>query len=204
MYDVVFVLGGMQRKNADGSWRTTHFNEEGDDYGVLGDYLRPKAAAILSKKNPSLRIITVGGGGQLKDNPEAPAIAQIMKNELIELGVPCKTIEEETECGNSYEQLIACVKSVQDRIPKHISILSNEYHLPRLYAMGKHFPELKKLQYAKFVSAESVLIEHDQKTWKDFINKAYASEKMKVRTALEQQGVKDIIKGRYRLYKDTE
>lgn len=196
MNSTVFILGGMQKQNSDGTWRTSFFNE-GDNFGATGDYLRPKAAAILYKKNPSLQLFVVGGKGQLKDVPDAPSIAGIMKNELIELGVPQEAIKEETGSGNSHSQLIACAKLAKDHDPKNISILSNEYHLPRLRAKIAHSNELKTLASAEFISAEATLIDHDPDAWKAIINTAYKSQSMKARIALEQKGVKDIEEGRY-------
>lgn len=196
IYSAIFILGGMQKRYSNGKWRTSSFDKN-DNFGVMGDYLRPKAAAILYKKNPSIQLFVVGGKGQLEGVPDAPSIANIMKNELIELGVPREVIGEETKSGNSHSQLIACAKLAQEQDIKHISILSNEYHLPRLKAMIFHSNELGALASAEFISAEATLVGHDPDAWKAIIDAAYKSQSMKARIALEQKGVKDIEEGRY-------
>jgi len=95
----IVILGGGLKKDADGRWRTTNYDESGDNFGVSGDRLRVVAANYLYKNNQEQLIIASGGKGQLKNIPGAPAVSEVLKRELIELGVPEEKIIEENNCA---------------------------------------------------------------------------------------------------------
>ena len=60
----IIILGGSIIKDEHtGKWRTTYFDEQGDNYGALGDHLRVEAAVYLFKNNPNTLIIASGGKG---------------------------------------------------------------------------------------------------------------------------------------------
>jgi len=48
----IYILGGGLKKEADGKWRTTNYDEPGDNFGISGDRLRVVAAGYLYKNNP--------------------------------------------------------------------------------------------------------------------------------------------------------
>jgi len=202
--ETVFVLGGTVKQNPDTTWRTTSFEEKGDNFGVTGDYVRPKAAALLYKKNHNIQFFVSGGRGQNKNIDGAPSVASVMAKELISYGVPSDVIEEEGKSESSLEQLKYCAKIVQERNLEHVSILSNEYHLPRIQVMLERFNELKSLQNAQLLSAESILVNEEPQVWKDTIKKAYDSDAMQKRIELEKQGIDDILKNKYRTERDSE
>ena len=196
----IFILGGgLVKKN--GQWRTTNFDER-DNFGASGDRLRVDAAYVLYKKSRDLMLIASGGKGQYGDMPDAPTIAEVIKRELMELGVPGKIILKEEASGNTWQQLRQLKKIVKKGSLDKVYILSNRSHLPRVQAMievDKELDGIFKKETLELISAEEVLIEHDANKWQAYIDNAYQSETMKKRIALEEQGIKQIKDGTYKL-----
>lgn len=195
-----FILGGAL-KNENGRWRTTEF-QGGDHFGVTGDRLRVIAGQYLFEKNPETTLIVSGGRGQYKDLPDAPAIASVLRDELISRGVPDEAIVVEDESGNTYEQLQALKKIVQAGTFAEITIISNRYHLPRIQAMIEELdPELKQEFEEGTISlqsAEEILIAHKPE-WKKEIDAAYALPTMQERIAGEEKGIRDLREGKYKI-----
>lgn len=199
--EFIVILGGTPAKDQTGGWRTTNFDEkESDKLGWQGDRLRVVAASYLYQAKPESMIISSGGVGQLKDIPDAPPVAEVIKAELIELGVPVENIILEKKSGNTFQQLQKLSKMIPVQNPTRTVIISNRYHLPRVQAMIDYLDEFKELKNynLELVSAEEVVIKHDKHKWLEVINKTYASDEMKERIKLEQQGVKDIKAGIYK------
>jgi len=188
--------GGLIKEN--GKWRTTNFNE-GDEAGILGDRLRVEATFVLYQKY-KVKIFSIGGRGQLKNIPGSPAVATVIKKELIDLGVPVNFIKEENKSGRTWSQLQALKKIIARHRLTDIIVISNRYHLPRVKAMMQQDSGLKSMldkKKIKLQSAEQVLMAYDRKKWKKIVDRAYLSNKMKSRIALERQGVKQIKNGTY-------
>lgn len=196
---IVILGGGLVKDN--GIWRTTYL-DEGTDLGALGDRLRVEAAYVLYSKNPEILLIPSGGKGMYKDIPDAPTVAEVMKRELLELGVPEKNIIKEEESSNTWQQLQKLEDLISTEGLSKVFILSNRYHMLRIQAMIEKDNALCALLgegKIKAVSAEDVLIEHDPSIWKEQIDDAYQSKGMKQRTAMEEQGVCHIQSGTYKL-----
>lgn len=200
--DAVAVLGGGMIRDEHGKWRTTRFEETGDNFGVTCDYIRVLAAKEIYKKNSKITIITCGSKGQFSHIPDAPTIAELLKQELIEHKIPKNAIMEEKNGGNTYQQIMAIAELIKNFRFKKIGLISNQYHLPRVRAMIKYNEILKKSlnpDIIIYLCAEEVLIELDhQNNWKEVLTKAYEIRAMKERIALENKGVKEIVEGRYR------
>lgn len=195
---IVIIGGGLKKEN--GKWRTTNF-KEGDNFAVQGDRLRVVAACHLYKDNQYLLVIALGGKGQYKDISDAPTVAEIIKSELVELGVPPENIIKEEQSGNTWQQLQELKKIIVEKKIEGVIIISNEYHLARIKAMIEKDSELKKMfdtAKIKLQSAEKIIIKNDPDQKKEIEN-VYKSKAMRERIALEQKGVIDIKKGRYKL-----
>lgn len=213
--NTIVIIGGGLKKDGD-KWHTTNY-DEGDNFGVQGDRLRVVAANYLYKDDPGQTIIALGGKGQLINIPDAPTVSEAIKKELMELGVPAEQIIKEENSGNSWQQLMELkkiiypVKSLREAKPisqgeekglGNIKIISNEYHLARLKAMAGLDDLLKekiKNKNIEFQSAEEILLKYNSEEWEDKIKKAYKSEAMKERIVLEENGVRDIKEGKYKL-----
>lgn len=200
--EAIAVIGGCIRRDKEGEWHSTGFNEPGDNFGVTGDKIRVIASSFLYHDNPEQFIIACGGRGQLSKIEGSVPVAAVLKKELTELGVPEEKILEENESGNTFEQLRELKRVAEEMRLEKISIISNRYHLPRIEAMMEFFPELKGLIESvkvEFVEAESVAIEHNREKWEEIIKTAYESEEMGKRISSEQKGVEDIKEGKYNL-----
>jgi len=204
MNNAIAILGGGLQKNKNGVWRTTNFTE-GDNFGSLGDYLRVIAGNYLYKNDTRRLIIALGGKGQYKDNPDTPPISKIIRNELMELGIPVKNIILEKNSNNTYQQLIELQKIILNKNLTSIIIVSNKYHLPRVKTIIEYAGELKKLKIMmdnskiKLESAEKIVIKYDAEKFNDIIKSAYAGEAMKLRISLEKKGIRQLKNGSYKL-----
>lgn len=196
----IIILGGGMAENPDGTWRTTNYKEN-DNFGALGDRMRVVAASYLYKDDPSQIIFALGGKGQMADAKRAPAVSGLIKQELIQIGVPRCNIITEAESKNTFGQLQAVKKIVKKYKFKKIIIISNKYHLPRIEAMFKKDEALKSVvKYCQVELTEAEKIVIKKEPWqKKEIDLAYKSKAMQKRIASENKGVIDINKGRYQL-----
>lgn len=207
IFSAIAVLGGSLAQTPNGRWRTTDFGE-GDAFGHFGDRLRVAAAHKLynscKKDNPSLLIIASGSNERVDPDGAAPAVAEVLKNELVELGVEPARILEERKSTGTHQQIREVGRMSAKLNLERVAILSNEYHLPRIRAMIEHVPalaDLKKMLEAgklALVSAEKVLLDHDHANWEKIIARAYESAAMKQRIKLEKMGVEQIKSGTYK------
>ena len=195
--EAVAVLGGSLVKK-DGKWRTTNF-DEGDNFGVQGDRIRVIAASLLYKKKKT-KIIALGGRGQLENIPDSPPVSEIIKDELVELGVKPEDVVCERNSGNTFRQLVELGKIVNKEKLKKIALITNEWHFPRIRAMLEYNPVLTKQFFGckiLFTNAESILLKYDSEKWRKVIEVAHESDAMKKRIARESAGVKQIKEGTY-------
>jgi DUF218 domain len=195
------ILGGDLVEDASGQWRTTTAKDPGDQYGILWDRLRLEAGWALYQGDPQLYLVVLGGKS---DKPGAPLIATVMKQELMELGVPGEAIVTEEESTTTNQQLLGLQEIVQERAGDHVRILTNAYHLTRVQAMIEDGPKLSTLKDLLAVGrltvqgAEEVLVERDPETWRAEIDTVYQSEAMQARINREANGVRQIRQGTYR------
>lgn len=185
----IFVLGGLLRKNRDGSYRTGKFN-----------YIRVLAGYYLYKnltKRDNVKFIVSGGRGIYEKIPGIPPVAQVMKGELIKLGLRPDEVTEENETASTYQELVWLKKFINKKNGKVI-IISNAYHLPRVKAMIEYLSEFRKLKnILTLASAEKIVIRFNPKL-KVQINKFNSSPKMKRVIASEKKGIKDLKRGKYK------
>lgn len=206
--DAIIILSGFLKKERAG-WRTTNF-DEGKNFEGLGDRLRIVAGAYLYKeaflKNPRVVVLVFGGSGSLCKIPNAPAVSDVMKKELMELSVPRAKIIKEKSSRNTFENLRESDKVFAKRGRQSAIIISNEYHLPRIKTMIEyytdklpHFASMFSAGRLKLMSAEKICLSYDERRWAPIIKRAYEGVPIKKRLQLEKQGVADIKKGRYRI-----
>ncbi|MDO8676934.1 MAG: YdcF family protein [Candidatus Azambacteria bacterium] len=209
--NLIAVFGGWMEKDSNDIWHSTDFSDMKNHHGAPGSNLRAEAAAILFNKNPDGLVAAFGGRGQLSNVPDAPTLAEVIKRELVALGVPEEKIIEEENSGTTYRQLQELMKIAEEVSAKEITIVSNRYHLPRIQAMAECAPLTKDAaekfpaqgwsalgRKINFVSAEEVLIEKKPEEWKAVIEKAYASAEMEELIKKEESGAKQIREGKYK------
>lgn len=198
----IVVLGAYLVKMDDGSWRTTRYHES-DDFGVTGDWYRVLAGSYLFREKNAQHVVVSGGIGQLASKyQDPPTIASVMKQELVNLGVPEALVIVEEASINTYQQLRNCWSLLTTMCQMQaLDIVSNRYHLDRILAMVETIPVMHRAYRAglvNVVAAEDVILRHDP-SMEEEIRLAYASEAMKARILLEQQGVHQIKAGTYKL-----
>jgi hypothetical protein len=196
--EAVIVLGGWLFREPDGHWRTMNFGELDGEGLESGDRVRVVAAAFLAKADPSLKIIVSGSKGRLDHVDDCPTLASVLKKELTDLTISPENIIEEDRSTGTLDQLRKSLAIIKKLKFSGIGIISNRYHLPRVGAFLERMPDIN-WPGLKFISAEEIAIKNDPESWEAEIKTAYASAGMKKRIAMEQNGIKDLREGKYRL-----
>ena len=185
-----------------GHWHTTLGEEGLEDGKVLNDRVRIVAGAELWRHDNDISIVVMGGLGKMEGLlPQGLTLAGIMKEELLQLGVPTHNILEENRTSSTYEQIRTVGKMLKSgELLGGVSIMSNRYHLPRIRALIDHskLRDLFEGKRVELVGAEDVLLRYKKEEWGDFIEITERSEGMKKRKESETQGVADIKNGSYK------
>ncbi|OGM96135.1 MAG: hypothetical protein A3B86_02710 [Candidatus Yanofskybacteria bacterium RIFCSPHIGHO2_02_FULL_38_22b] len=186
----IIILGGLLRKNPNGSFKTGRFNY----VRVLAGYYLYKK---LSEKNKVVLIVS-GGKGIYKDIPGVPPVAKVMKSELVKLGLSQKEILEENKTPSTYAELV-WIKNFLTKNSNKVILVSNSYHLPRIKTMMNYLSEFKGLgKNILLTSAEKVVIKFNNKL-ENKINRELKSLKMKSIIANEQRGIRALKSGNYKI-----
>lgn len=199
-FDVLYMLTGWLVHGKNG-WRTTTFSEE-NSQDAFGDRLRVEATACLFHSGKAPLVVVSGSAGRIMGG--APPGAEIAAHELEELGVPAGSIVSDAKSGSTFAQLITLAAMAAKRNWRCVMVVSNRYHLSRVRAMIEcaeplsFLAELSRKGDLVLQSAEEVLLESGD-DWKRLILQAYESERMQEIIAKEEQGVRDIRAGHYRI-----
>lgn len=188
-YRAIVVLGGLLKKKSNRSWGSDKFN-----------YVRVLAGYYLYKdlvKSYQIKLIVSGGKGIYKDIPGVPAVATIMKKELVQLGIPKKEIIEENKTASTYRELL-WLKKILNKNHGKVIVISNNYHMPRINVMINLIPELQVLKDSlSFVSAEKIVLKYNSKLKND-LEKNKKDSKMKEIITQEKKGVNALKLGNYK------
>ncbi len=128
-------------------WKETHVPTPGMDYEamiVLGAQVKPdgepslqlqwrleKAAeAYQQKKVP---VVVCGGQGKNEPAPEA----EVMREELISLGVDADMILTDTTSVSTHSNIRNAMALLADRNVTKVLIVTSDYHLPRALAIAE-------------------------------------------------------------------
>jgi hypothetical protein len=199
--DHIVLLATAIKQDAGGRWVSTGLTEEDSIHGGPGGALRICAAALLLGEYPHLKIITGGAKGfDVREGvPEdRPLLADILRDELLESGVPEERIILQRNSNNTYQELQELERLVGELGLKRLIILTGRWHVERLHTMiDIKFPQLRGRVSLEVVTAEDVLIARDAEKWRSFIEGAYGSEWMAERMFKEQNGVLQIHAGTY-------
>jgi hypothetical protein len=203
MKKAVCVLSAGIKKNEKGEWTSTDLTKEDDVLGAPGGKLRVAAASYLYKNNPESIIIASGGRGWdvRDDESNRPNLAEILKRELIDLGVSESSVIKENKSNKTFEQLKELKKIIVREDFAELTIITNDYHLPRVKAMLEYDDDLHELLDNGRIllrSAEEICLRYDRKKWQNIIKEDYESEEMKKRIEREENGVKQIKNGIYK------
>ena len=117
------------------------------------------------------------------------------------MGVDEARIVGEEKSNTTYGQLLNVIEIAKQNGICELSVVSSDYHLPRVRAMMENIDELRngyldiKINY---ISAEEVCAKEKPEYWRDLIKDAYNSEYMKSIIGREKKGVQDIEDGIYK------
>lgn len=198
--NIIVILGGGLIKNKNGQWRSSEF--EGP---VFASHLRVLAGSCLFKKDSDSLVIASGGKGYLKKVPGAPSIAQVMKKELLVLGVPSRLIVEEKNSNNTRQSVQKIRKVLSARQTGNVIIITNQYHLNRVRTFINQDLAMKNFLRSgkiKLIAAEAV-VQKNNPELKNKIKKLYQSKKMKAVIGLERAGIRQIKNGTYNLHSNN-
>ncbi len=173
----------------DGKYHSTTYND-GDAFGTLGGYARVEAGAILAKKYPEYLVVaTCKGGG----NGIIPTHAEVMKQELLNLGVDEKQIILEEKSTATRNGIIEAFALAREHNWDSIIFVSNEYHIPRLRLMAESIDPSIKTEY---ISAEEVII-NERPEFYEIFEKVKSSIPYKKRLESEARGIEAMRSGKY-------
>ena len=203
MKNAIAVLSAGVKKNNAGKWVSTDLKKEDNKLGAPGGKLRVIAASYLYKDGPETIIIASGGRGwDIKnDEPDRPDLSEIMKRELIELEIPERNITKENKSNKTFEQLKELKKIIDCEKFSETTIITNDYHLARVKAMIEYDYELNKMLTNNQIvlqSAEEMCLQYNRRKWQNIIKRAYASEEIKHRIKMEENGIEQINNGIYK------
>ena len=214
-YDAIVIFGGElikkgeenKKKYGNNEYRSTNYSDEAV-YGALGDRVRIIAGDYLFRDGKGKYVLAVGGKPKCPENESSdmPARSEVIKDELINRGVPEENIFADVISQNTKQNIEEILKISIKKGWKKLLLISNRYHIPRISAFINEIKntndEFKKIEI-DFQDAEEVLEKHN-KHWIPLIKKAYASEEMERRKINEQKGLKALRSGEYNSDQDKK
>jgi len=203
---MIYLLTGGMKRNADGTFRTLGL--EDSDRGLLcNDSWRVTAVALAWKHQPT-NVLVSGGKNPPRDPEDGPTLAEVNERELIVAGVDPSSIIRDDKGNSTYRQLMFLSDLVGERIAtgnsETITLVSNEWHLPRVMAMMQFAPGLENLRDLEssvtLASAESILMTLglDKDKWISEVRRVRVLPEYSARASAEAEGIRQIITGEYR------
>ena len=208
--DAVFVLSGSIEFHENQGFRSPSY-ASGDQNGITGSRARVIAASEIAKAFPEITIVTTSDSTPL----DQPSDASVMKEELLERNVDSGQIELEEESTSTHTELLEMMKIAMERGWSKVALVTNDYHIPRAKLMfekletipgglisEEEFAAVKAFRESgiqvEFISAEAI-ISNANHLYKTLIDKVHKGEGYKNRVEREQNGVRELEEGTYKL-----
>ena len=192
--DVIIILSAgvipyWENKINDISYKLTSY-EHFDNFGTLGGKDRAIAGAIIAKKFPLAKILVTSSSAK----EGAPSHAEVMRNELIFLGVNENRIILEQVSTNLTSQLKESINISKKNNWMNVLFLTSEFHVARTQLMVNMilFDQLT----VEIVSSESILIANDKNFLEEF-KKIKKTKNYLKRIKNERSGIKALKEGFY-------
>ena len=208
--DAIFVLSGSIEFHENQGFRSPSY-ASGDDSGITGSRARVIAAAEIAKTFPEITIVA------MSENKEKshPSDAEVIEQELVERGVDMEQIELEEESTSTHTELLEMMKMAKGKGWTRIAVLTNDYHIARTSLMleklenipgalidEEEFATVKEFKQSevevRFFSAEDI-ISNASHHYKALIDKVHESQGYKNRVEREQNGIRQLNEGTYKL-----
>ncbi|OGH11037.1 MAG: hypothetical protein A3B38_02495 [Candidatus Levybacteria bacterium RIFCSPLOWO2_01_FULL_36_13] len=199
-FDVVVVLGGNIRKDNNGNWRTSSF-EEGEEKS-MGAHGRILAASELYKQGKAKNFIVCTG---LSSNisgqpgvlePQAPTEAEVMAWELEEYGVPKNLIIREDISDSTLANVREAARIIREHNFKNVGLLTSFWHLERAMVMMESQRLDTEGRHVTPLSSEDILAEKSSHH-AYLINKVKEAPTMQKRIEAENRGLQAFKSGDY-------
>lgn len=171
---------------------------------------RVLAALELHDAFPNVDLITTSR----TRNQDEPTYAAVMKDELLQKGVPDERIVLEEESVSTITEYKEAVKLWNEKQWTNIVFVSSNFHLPRARALLNHLEDFadneeelasltkfansirKGILTIQFLGSAEILSIRDER-YKKLFAEVDASEGMQQRIAFEKKGVEQIASGTY-------
>lgn len=208
--DALFVFsGGIRQVPGTDRYRTFGYSALSEHGIATGSRTRVIAAAKIAEAMPELLLVTNSFN---RFDPHEPTMARVIRDELVRRDVNPGRIELEESSFSTITQLMEMIKMATANSWGKVSILINEYHLPRTREMYERldsivdddefqadFQEFRSRGgQVVFVSAETIM-RLASKHYKKYLEAVEKTPAFAATLASEQQGLKDLRAGRYRV-----
>jgi hypothetical protein len=208
----VFILAANTREaGKDKKLRADSYGDV-DEHGYMaGGHARTIAAAEIGQYFPDVKLVA-----NSCDPEKDVSLAKVYAQELENLGIPKKQIELQETSASTLTELVEMIKIAKRNGWDGVSVLTNDYHVPRAHKMLNHIEELaqrfnvadeefteawkyfdkgKKLQ-VQFLQAEEILPLRDLR-YGAIIDAVRKSDLYKKRVEAEERGIQQIEDGTY-------
>lgn len=209
MPEAMIVLSGGIVKNGD-SYKSPSYTETDDHGFITGGKARSIAAAKISEIFPNIEFVTTS-----RRSKEEPTHATVMANEMEHFGAHRDAITLEENSWDTYTEMIEMIKIAEEKGWTKISIITNDYHIPRV---KEFFSQLERLSSqdsdtteritkfkqkveVSFIAAETIL-ENISGHYKHLLSLVRESEGYRQRLLAEERGIDALRSGDYRLEED--
>lgn len=196
----VFGRGLVWDKSA-ARWRLPNFSQEKAGSFSTGDRLCLLSAAHLFKEYESPIVLVCGGAPQSPaGHTGIPALAQVMKDELMALGIPAEQIKIDERPCLLLEQLACLQEMLVCNGAGGATLIVNRYYLARAELLLKkckdliYLRRLKKDGSLRITAAEDIVPKNDPR-WEAVIKAVYGSSAMKGLIAWERKARRVFKKG---------
>jgi uncharacterized SAM-binding protein YcdF (DUF218 family) len=118
----IVVLGGGMRRGPDGAAR-------------LADDSQSRVLLAVEVHRLGGRPLIIVSGGRPATREEMPAVAEVMRDALVAMGVPAAGIVTETKSGSTYENALLTKPLLAARAAPRIVLVTEALHMPRAAAV---------------------------------------------------------------------
>jgi len=212
--DALFPLSGSITQRESGKWTTLNGSDVSEHGLVTVGRARVVAVTELADIFPEAPIVA---NSYNRFDPHEPTMASIVKSELIQRKVDPNRIILEEDSFSTITQFTEMIKMAVQKNWHKITVLTNEYNLPRATMQFDNLDSIVK--DAEFQGILQVFKEHDgivsiidadtimrimSDHFAHYLDDVSQTEPYQETVRKEKQGIEDLKKGEYRVVLDPE